>query len=68
MKNNLLEINFLQNMIERCNQRILEIREEIQNEKPQHNLKLRNIVLKQQIIQFIKKREKAKKKFDNLVK
>ena len=68
MKNNLLEINFLQNMIERCNQRILEIREEIQNEKPQHNSKLRNIVLKQQIIQFIKKREKAKKKFDNLVK
>ena len=68
MKNNLLEINFLQNMIEKCNQRILEIREEIQNEKPQHNSKLRNIVLKQQIIQFIKKREKAKKKFDNLLK
>ena len=29
MKNNLLEINFLQNIIEKCNQRISELRNEI---------------------------------------
>ena len=31
MKNNLLEINFLQNIIEKFNQRISELREEIKN-------------------------------------
>ena len=66
MKNNLLEINFLQSIIEKCNQRILELRDEIQNgqykeKQPKH------IVLKQQINSFIKKREEAKKKFDNLL-
>jgi hypothetical protein len=66
MKNNLLEINFLHNIIEKCNQRILELRDEIQNcqykeKQPKH------IVLKQQINSFIKKREKAKKTFDNLL-
>lgn len=66
MKNNLLEINFLHNIIEKCNQRILELRDEIQNgqykeKQPKH------IVLKQQINSFIKKREEAKKTFDNLL-
>lgn len=66
MKNNLLEINFLQDIIEKCNQRILELRDEIQNgqykeKQPKH------IVLKQQINSFIKKREEAKKTFDNLL-
>jgi hypothetical protein len=66
MKNNLLEINFMQNIIEKCNQRILELRDEIKNgQYKEKNLK--HTILKQQINSFIKKREKAKKKFDTLL-
>ena len=32
MKNNLLEINFLQNIIEKCNQHISELLGEIEND------------------------------------
>jgi len=66
MKNNLLEINFLQNIIEKCNQRILELRDEIKNgQYKEKNLK--HTILKQQISSFIKKREEAKKTFDTLL-
>lgn len=66
MKNNLLEINFLQNIIEKCNQRILELRDEIKNgQYKEKNLK--HTILKQQINSFIKKREEAKKTFDTLL-
>ena len=66
MKNNLLEINFLQNIIEKCNQRISELREEIKH--GQYNKKkLKHLVLVQQINSFIKKREEAKKTFKNLL-
>ena len=33
MKNNLLEINFLKNMIVECNQRIIQLSKEIENNK-----------------------------------
>ena len=66
MKNNLLEINFLQNIIEKCNQRISELRNEIKNgQYKEKNLK--HTILKQQINSFIKKREAAKKTFDTLL-
>ena len=66
MKNNLLEINFLQNIIEKCNQRISELREEIKH--GQYNKKkLKHLVLVQQINSFINKREEAKKTFKNLL-
>jgi hypothetical protein len=66
MKNNLLEINFLKNVIENCNERISELTKEIQNNN--YNEKnLKNIVLRQQINSFIKKRENAKKNFNNLI-
>lgn len=66
MKNNLLEINFLQNIIEKCNQRISELRNEIKNgQYKEKNLK--HTILKQQINSFIKKREEAKKTFDTLL-
>lgn len=63
MKNNLLEINFLKNMIVECNQRIIQLSKEIENNKYSNK---NNI--KQEIISFIKKREKAKENFDNLIK
>jgi len=66
MKNNLLEINFLKNIIEKCNQRISELREEIKNGEYEEK-HLKNIILKQQINSFIKKRENAKKTFDILL-
>ena len=66
MKNNLLEINFLKNVIENCNERISELTKEIQNNN--YNEKnLKNIMLRQQINSFIKKRENAKKNFNNLI-
>ena len=66
MKNNLLEINFLQNIIEKCNQHILELRNEIKNgQYKKKNLK--HTILKQQINSFIKKREEAKKTFNTLL-
>lgn len=66
MKNNLLEINFLQNIIEKCNQRISELRNEIKNGQYK-NKQLQHVILKQQISSFIKKREEAKKTFDTLL-
>lgn len=66
MKNNLLEINFLHKIIEKCNQRILELRDEIKNGKHKEK-QMENILLKQQINSFIKKRRKAKKTFDNML-
>lgn len=63
MKNNLLEINFLKNMIVECNQRIMQLSKEIESNKYSNK---NNI--KQEIISFIKKREKAKENFDNLIK
>lgn len=66
MKNNLLEINFLQNIIEKCNQRILELRDEIKNGQYKEKT-LKHTILKQQISSFIKKREEAKKTFDTLL-
>ena len=56
MKNNLLEINFLKNMIVECNQRIIQLSKEIENNKYSNK---NNI--KKEILSFIKKREKAKK-------
>ena len=70
MKNNLLEINFLQNVIEKCNQRISELRNEIKNgiKNGQYkNKQLQHAILRQQISSFIKKREEAKKTFDTLL-
>ena len=67
MRNNLLEINFLKKIIENCNKRISELKEDIQNNNyTEKNLK--HIVLKQQINSFIKKKEKAKKNFNELIK
>jgi len=66
MKNNLLEINFLQNVIEKCNQRISELRNEIKNGQYK-NKQLQHAILRQQISSFIKKREEAKKTFDTLL-
>ena len=66
MKNNLLEINFLQNIIEKFNQRISELREEIKNGR-YNKKKMKHIVLVQQMNSFIKKREEAKKTFKNLL-
>ena len=66
MKNNLLEINFLQNIIEKCNQRISELRNEIKNDQYKEK-NLKHTILKQQINSFIKKREEAKKTFDILL-
>ena len=63
MKNNLLEINFLKNMIVECNQRIIQLSKEIENNK---YFNKNNI--KKEILSFIKKREKAKKNFDDLIK
>jgi len=63
MKNNLLEINFLKNMIVECNQRIMQLSKEIESNKYSNK---NNI--KQEIISFIKKREKAKENFENLIK
>ena len=63
MKNNLLEINFLKNMIVECNQRIIQLSKEIENNKYSNK---NNI--KKEILSFIKKREKAKKNFDDLIK
>lgn len=63
MKNNLLEINFLKNMIVECNQRIMQLNKEIESNKYSNK---NNI--KQEIISFIKKREKAKENFENLIK
>jgi hypothetical protein len=65
MKNNLLEINFLKNIIEQCNLRISELYEEIKNDNSDNNVK--TIILKQQISTFIKKRESAKKTFAKLL-
>lgn len=66
MKNNLLEINLLQNIIQKCNQHISELNEEIKN-SVENNTPLKQIVLKQQINSFIKKRAEAKKNFDILL-
>ena len=66
MKNNLLEINLLQNIIQKCNQQISELNEEIKN-SIKNNTPLKQIVLKQQINSFIKKRAEAKKTFDILL-
>ena len=63
MKNNLLEINFLKNMIVECNQRIIQLSKEIENNKYSNK---NNI--KKEILSFIKKRENAKKNFDDLIK
>jgi hypothetical protein len=62
MKNNLLEINFLKNMIVECNQQIIKLNKEIENNQYSNK---NNI--KQEIVSFIKKRENAKNKFNNLI-
>ena len=66
MKNNLLEINFLQNIIEKCNQHISELICEIENDT-EKKTSLKQVVLKQQLNSFIKKRENAKKTFNILL-
>ncbi len=66
MKNNLLEINFLQNIIEKYNQHISELLCEIENDTDKKT-SLKQVVLKQQLNSFIKKRKNAKKTFNILL-
>ena len=68
MKNNLLEINFLKNMIVECNQRIIQLNKEIENNNYSNKNNNYSNNIKKEILSFIKKRENAKKNFDNLIK
>ena len=67
MRNSLLEINFLKNIIEKCNKRILQLNEEIKNGK-YNETNSEHIILKQQINSFIIKKEKAMNTFKSLIK
>ena len=67
MKNNLLEINFLGNIIVKCNESISKIMINMeQNKKGENDPDY--IILKQQLVNLIKKRKKLAEKFHAIIK